>query len=209
MKTFRELVGRARNILLAKEGVQQLDAWKDSSSPEKSCSYFFSICRAMRNRLFHADLNLNSPAIKKALASGAECLLPAVGAAALVSIEQPPLRTTGRSPAYRFFLYPYLKNSDGFFSDYYLERLFPDDELSAFPPDQAKDLLKQIAKQFAAIEPTLRTADAETTVADWLEAVLFQVLSTKPIPNVRIVAQDVVFEPRFVLPKRKRLTQRG
>ena len=201
-KTFRDLVGRARNTLLAKEGVQQLEAWKDSSSPEKSCSYFFSICRAIRNRLFHADLNLNSPAIKKALTSGAECLLPVVSAAALLSIEQPPLGTTGRSPAYRFFLYPYLKNSDGFFSDYYLERLFPDDELGAFPADQAKDLLKQVAKQFAAKEPMLRTADAEATVANWMEAVLFQVLSTKPIPNVRIVTQDVVFEPRFVLPKR-------
>jgi hypothetical protein len=201
MKAFRELVGRARNTLLAKEGVQQLDAWKDSSPPEKSCSYFFSICRAIRNRLFHADLNLNSPAIKKALASGAECLLPVVSAAVLLSIEQPPLGTTGRAPAYRFFLYPYLKNSDGFFSDYYLERLFPDDELSAFPADQANDLLKQLAKLYAAKESTLRTADAESMVADWIEGVLFQILSTKPIPNVRIVAQDVVFEPRFVLPK--------
>jgi len=127
--------------------------------------------------------------------------LPVVSAAALVSIEQPPVGTTGRSPAYRFFLYPYLKNSDGFFSDYYLERLFPDDELGAFPADQAKDLLKQIGKEFAAKDPTLRAADADTTVAQWLETVLFPSLSVKAIPNVRIVSQDGVFEPRFVLPK--------
>src|SRR5439155_20074332 len=98
---------------------------------------------AIRNRLFHADLNLNSPAIKKVLASGGECLLPVVATAMLVSIEVPPVGTTGRSPAYRFFLHLYLKNSDGFFSDYYLERLFPDKELDVFPEDQAKALLKQ------------------------------------------------------------------
>ena len=124
-----------------------------------------------------------------------------VSAAALLSIEQPPVGTTGRAPAYRFFLYPYLKNSDSFFSDYYLERLFPDDELGAFPADQAKDLLKQIAKEFATKEPTLRTADGEGTLANWLEPVLLEALGAKPTGNVRIVAEEAVFQPTFVLPR--------
>jgi hypothetical protein len=94
-----------------------------------------------------------------------------------------------------------LKNSDGFFSDYYLERLFPDEELGAFPEDQAKELLKQIAKLLETTEPSLRTADAEETVARWFEPVLFKALGASPARGGRIVTEDAVFQPDFVLPK--------
>lgn len=81
--------------------------------------------------------------VKKAIGAAADCLIPIVAAAIEATIEHPVPGTTGRATAYRFFLYPFLKNSDGVFSDYYLERIFPDDELAAFPEDQTKESLKQ------------------------------------------------------------------
>lgn len=201
LRAFRDAVGRARNTILKRDGLQQLEAWRDNTPPAKACGYFFTICRAIRNRLFHADLNLNNASVKKVLGLGADCLIPVVAAAAFRCIEWPPEGTTGRAPAYRFFLYPFLRNSDGFFSDYYLERLFPDHELAAFPEDQAKELLKQIAKQLEAREPTLRTANAAETLANWLKPVLFEVLGTEPVSGVRIIGEEAVFEPTFIVPK--------
>ena len=157
--------------------------------------------RDMRNTAFHPEFNPNTAPVKKALAGAADCLIPIVAAAVEATIEHPVPHTTGKATAYRFFLYPFLKNSDGFFSDYYLERLFPDEELGAFPEDQAKELLKQIAKSLDTIEPVLRTADEEATVANWLKPVLFEALRTKPASGVRIIAEEAVFQPTFVLPK--------
>ena len=157
--------------------------------------------RDMRNTAFHPKFNPNTAPIKKALAAAADCLIPIAAAAVEATIEHPVPHTTGKATAYRFFLYPFLKNSDGFFSDYYLERLFPDEELGAFPEDQAKELFKQIVKSLDTKEPGLCTADAETTVTNWLKPVLFEALGTKPAQGVRIIAEEAVFQPTFVLPK--------
>jgi len=144
---FRQAVERVKNILLKPQGLQELQSWAGKGvSPEKACRYFFTITRDIRNTAFHPGFNPTAP-VKKAIGAAADCLLPIVAAAVEATIEHPVPNTTGKATAYRFFLYPFLKNSDGFFSDYYLERLFPDEELGAFPEDQSKELFKQISKQ--------------------------------------------------------------
>jgi hypothetical protein len=201
LNSFREAVTKSRKTLLGREGDQELEAWNKNSTPEKACSYFFTICRAIRNRLFHADLNLNSASIRKTLAVAGDCLLPVVAAATLRSIEWPPAGTTGKAPPYRFFLYPFLKNSDGFFSDYYLERLFPDKELGAFAEDLSKEAFKQLAKQFNAKAQDMQTTDGDATHSNWLEPVLFSVLGINALSGVRVVTEDAVFQPNLVLPR--------
>jgi len=199
---FRQAVDRAKKILLKADGLQSLDSWASRGvSPEKASRYFFLMIRDMRNTAFHPEFNPNTAPVKKALAAAADCLIPIVAAAVEATIEHPVPHTTGKATAYRFFLYPFLKNSDGFFSDYYLERLFPDEELGAFPEDQAKELLKQIAKLLETTEPSLRTADAAETVARWFEPVLFRALGASPARGGRIITEDAVFQPNFVLAK--------
>jgi type I restriction-modification system DNA methylase subunit len=200
--SFRQTVERVKKILLKADGLQSLESWTSKGvSPEKASRYFFLMIRDMRNTAFHPEFNPNTAPVKKALAAAADCLIPIVAAAVEATIEHPVPHTTGKATAYRFFLYPFLKNSDGFFSDYYLERLFPNEELGAFPEDRAKELLKQIAKSLDPKEPGLRTSDAEATVASWIKPVLFDVLGAKPAPGVRIIAEEAVFQPTFVLPK--------
>lgn len=200
LDAYRGNVARAKNALLAPPRLHELEAWnKPEVSPDKACRYFFSISRDIRNRLFHGDVNPSSPLIKKALASAAECLIPIVATAAQIIIERPVEGTTGRATAYRFFLYPFLRNSDGFFSDYYLERLFPDEELGAFPEDQAREALKFITKQLVAKETGLKQADSEETLKNWCDPALFEVLEVKPDPGVHIISEDAVFEPTLVL----------
>jgi hypothetical protein len=199
--SFRQAAERVKKILLKPDGLQSLESWTSKGvNPEKASRYFFLMIRDMRNTAFHPKFNPNTAPIKKALAAAADCLIPIVAAAVEATIEHPVPHTTGKATAYRFFLYPFLKNSDGFFSDYYLERLFPDEELGAFPEDQAKELLKQIAKSLDAKEPGLRTADADATVANWIKPVLFEALGAKPASGVRIIAEEAVFQPTFVLP---------
>ena len=128
---FRQAVDRAKKILLKTNGLQSLDSWASRGvSPEKASRYFFLMIRDMRNTAFHPVFNPNTGPVKKALAAAADCLIPIVAAAVEATIEHPVPHKTGKATAYRFFLYPFLKNSDGFFSDYYLERLFPDEELA-------------------------------------------------------------------------------
>ena len=200
--SFRQAAERVKKILLKPDGLQSLESWTFKGvSTEKASRYFFLMIRDMRNTAFHPKFNPNTAPIKKALAAAADCLIPIAAAAVEATIEHPVPHTTGKATAYRFFLYPFLKNSDGFFSDYYLERLFPDEELGSFPEDQAKELLKQIAKSLDPRESGLRTADAEATVANWIEPVLFEALGTKATSGVRIIAEEAVFQPTFVLPK--------
>lgn len=198
---FRQAVERVKNILLKPQGLQELQSWAGKGvSPEKACRYFFTITRDIRNTAFHPGFNPTAP-VKKAIGAAADCLLPIVAAAVEATIEHPVPNTTGKATAYRFFLYPFLKNSDGFFSDYYLERLFPDEELGAFPEDQSKELFKQISKQSDAKGASLQTADGEGTLSDWLDPVLFSVLGINAISGVRVVTEDAVFQPNLVLPK--------
>jgi hypothetical protein len=202
LDAYRAAVNRAKNSLLEPPRHHELLAWsKPTVSPQKASRYFFNIGRDIRNRLFHGDVSLASPVIKKVLGLAAECLIPIVATAAQIVIERPVEGTIGRATAYRFFLYPFLKNSDGFFSDYYLERLFPDEELGTFPEDQTSEALKSIAKQFEAREAGLKQSDGEETLKDWCNPALFKVLEMKPDPGVRIISEDAVFEPTLVLPR--------
>ncbi|HWN98055.1 MAG TPA: N-6 DNA methylase, partial [Blastocatellia bacterium] len=126
-------------------------------------------------------------------------LIPIVAAAIRATIEHPVEGTTGRTTAYRSTLWPYIINSDSIFSDYYLERLFPNDELVAFPEDEAKTLLKEIAKRVDSLRPSLASADADETKRKWCEALLLSALGIKAISGVRIVGQTGVFEPDYVV----------
>jgi hypothetical protein len=199
LASFRSSIERVKGKLLKAQGQQELYAWGTQKSPDKACRYFFSIIRDMRNTVYHPNFNPDIGPVKKALATAADCLVPLAAAAAEALIEKPVAGTTGRTTAYRFFLYPFLKNSDGFFSDYYLERLLPDEELGAFPEDQAREALKFITKQLEAKGAGLKQADSEETLRNWCEPSLFEVLKMKPSPGVRIVSEDAVFEPTLVL----------
>ncbi|MCL4849811.1 MAG: N-6 DNA methylase [Bryobacteraceae bacterium] len=198
---FRLAVHRSQSTLLEREGKPELTAWTASSSPEKACAYFFAVVRAKRNRVLHGDLNLSSPGVRKVLATGAECLLPVMIAAIDKCIDWPPEGTTGKAPPYRFFLYPFLKNSDSFFSDYYLERLFPEHELAAFPEDHSNQVFKDLAKQMDAKAPSLQTATAEQTYSEWLLPVLFDAFGLESVSGVRVVTDEAVFQPSGVLRK--------
>jgi hypothetical protein len=200
ISSFRITVNKAKNTLLKPQGLQGLQAWSaKSASPDKACRYFFDIVRDIRNTCAHPDFNPKSAAVKQALTTAADCLLPMVASAVQAMIEQPVEGTTGRTTAYRSFLWPFLKNTDSFFSDYYLEHLFPEEELDAFPEEQARDLLKLIAKQYESLRSTLVTADAEETRQQWCVPVLFQALAAGVHEGVRLVTDDGIFEPSYVL----------
>jgi type I restriction-modification system DNA methylase subunit len=197
---FRTTVSKAKNTLLKPQGLQGLQAWSaKSASPDKACRYFFDIVRDMRNTCAHPDFNPKSAAVKRALTTAADCLVPVVASATQAMIEQPVEGTTGRTTAYRSFLWPFLKNADSFFSDYYLERLFPEEELDAFPEGEARELLKSIAKQYESLRSTLVMADADETRQQWCVPVLFQMLAADVHDGVRLVTDDGVFAPSYVL----------
>src|ERR1041385_5923614 len=143
---FLKTLKKAQNALLfdaeskkPRDAKQLVELWLNQRTkgreltPDKAVKYVFLIGRDLRNALSHPTLDPKSPNIRKALAFAADIFLPLAIAATEAIIERPPEGTTGRVVAYRSFLYPFLKNSDSPFSDYYLERLFPEQELSAFP----------------------------------------------------------------------------
>ncbi|MEA1868268.1 MAG: DNA methyltransferase, partial [Thermodesulfobacteriota bacterium] len=198
---FRANVKKARKTLLKPQGRQELYAWNvKPASADKACRYFLTICRDIRNTCSHPDFNPKAAAIKKALASAADCLVPVVAAAIKATIEHPVEGSTGRTTAYRSFLWPFLKNSDSFFSDYYLEKLFPEEELEAIPEDVARAGLKTIARQIASMRSGLINADADETKEKWCKQALFPILGATLKEGVRIVTEDGVSQPTFVLP---------
>jgi hypothetical protein len=184
---FCERVDKAKNALLKKQGRQELAAWQSSASlsADKACRYFLTMIRDTRNACGHPEFNPASSATKKALAAAADCLIPFAAAAIEATIEHPVEGTTGRTTAYRSFLWPFLKNSDSFFSDYYLERMFPDEELGAFSEDDAKQRLKGIGKELETARGALASANAEQTRLNWCERVLFPAFGVHAHPDVR------------------------
>jgi type I restriction-modification system DNA methylase subunit len=200
ISAFRTTVNKTKNTLLKPQGIQGLQAWSaKSASPDKACRYFFDIVRDMRNTCAHPDFNPKSAAVKQALTAAADCLVPIVAAAIQTMIEQPVEGTTGRTTAYRSFLWPFLKNADSFFSDYYLERLLPEEELDAFPEEEARELLKSLARQYESLRSTLVTADAEATRQQWCVPILFQALAADVHAGVRLITDDGIYEPSYVL----------
>ncbi len=213
--SFLEALKKTQTTLLfnaeskkPRDAKQRVELWldrrnkrRDDLSAEKACNYLFIIGRDIRNALSHPTLDPNKAIIKKALTEAAAIFLPLAVAATKAIIERPPEGTTGRVVAYRSFLYPFIKNSDSPFSDYYLERLFPEQELSAFPEDEAKNALKEITKELTTRRRDLVRADAEETVQRWCDPVLFQKLGFSSERGVKIVTDDGVFEPTAVLKK--------
>lgn len=202
----------AKNTLLKdgernqwRESKQFVETWlqkrqkSQELSPEQACTYTFLIGRDLRNALGHPRLNPKAAAVKKVFKAAADQFVP-LAAAAIESIIGHPIEgTTGRTTAYRSFLYPFLKNSDSFFSDYYLERLFPEEELADFAEAEAKEQLRGIAREWRSRQSTLRTADENTTRQFWCESVLFPALGTTVHQGVTLVAEDGVFDPTYVL----------
>lgn len=203
---------KAKNALLydaekkkPREALNVINAWQQKRErgqelpPGKACVYLFLIGRDIRNALSHPTLDVNSANTKKALKLAADIFLPLAAVAIEATIEHPPAGTTGRATAYRSFLYPFLKNTDSVFSDYYLERLFPEEELNAFPEEEAKQLLRKLAKSHETRRAALSRADAETTLRDWCEPILFAELGFAAHGGVRIVTDDGIFEPTGVV----------
>jgi type I restriction-modification system DNA methylase subunit len=211
---FLEALKKAQNSLLfnaetkkPREAKQLVELWLDRNkrgrelSPDNAVKYLFLIGRDLRNALSHPKLDPKSPNIKKALSFAADIFLSLATAATEAIIARPPEGTTGRVVAYRSFLYPYLKNSDSPFSDYYLERLFPEQELSAFPEDESKTALREINKELAARRKDLVRADSEQTLQRWCDPILFTHLGFAGERGVKIVTDEGVFEPTVVLKK--------
>ena len=130
-KKWRDAKGLVEAWLQVRQGGKQL-------APSKVCSYAFMIGRDLRNAVSHPTLNPSKASIRKVYDLAAPYFIELAEVAIRATIEHPQTDTTGRMIAYRFFLYPYLKNSDSFLSDYYLERLLPDAELAAFPEDDGE-----------------------------------------------------------------------
>ena len=212
--SFLEALKKAQNSLLfnaetkkPRDAKQLVELWLDRRkkgrelSVDSAVKYLFLIARDLRNALSHPTLDPKSPNIKKALTFAADTFSALAIAATETIIERPPEGTTGRVVAYRSFLYPYLKNSDSPFSDYYLERLFPEQELSAFPEAEAKTALREINKELAARRKYLVRADTEETLQRWCDPILFTNLGFAGERGVRIVTDEGVFEPTAVLKK--------
>jgi hypothetical protein len=211
---FFESLKKAQTTLLfdaeskkPRDAKQFVEIWLDRRkkrgdiSPEKACKYLFMIGRDLRNALSHPKLDPNSPGIKRALAQAADIFVPLAIATTEAIIERPPEGTTGRVIAYRSFLYPFLKNSDSPFSDYYLERLFPEQELNAFPELEAREDVKAINRELETLRGELVRADSDETLQRWCIPVLFQKLGLTVDSDVKIVADDGVFEPTAVIKK--------
>jgi type I restriction-modification system DNA methylase subunit len=211
---FFEALVRAQNSLLfdaeskkPRDAKRLTDQWlfarkqNKELSPDNASTYLLLIGRDLRNAISHPKQDPNSPAIKKALKLAGEIFLPLAVAATEAMIERPPDGTTGRVTAYRSFLYPFLKNSDSPFSDYYLEKLFEEQELAAFPEDEAKTGLKEINKELAARRKDLVRADVEETLQGWCDPVLFPKLGLAAERGAKLVTDDGVFEPTAVIKK--------
>jgi type I restriction-modification system DNA methylase subunit len=189
-----------------RESKQHIETWLQKRhkgqelSSEKACTYTFLIGRDIRNAISHPDrLNPKARMVKPALQHVADFFVPLAVSAIESVIEQPLSETTGRMTAYRSFLYPFLKNSASFFSDYYLERLFPDDELEGFDDDNSKQQLKDFAKKLKPLELGLKTANLIQTQQDWCETVLFPLLGMTPQPGITLISEEGVFTPSYVI----------
>lgn len=211
---FFEALIRAQNSLLfdaeskkARNAKQLTDQWlfrrkqNKELSPEKASAYLLLIGRDLRNAISHPTQDPNSPVIRKALKLAAETFLPLAIASTEAMIERPAEGTTGKVTAYRSFLYPFLKNSDSPFSDYYLEKLFEEQELSAFPEDESKAALKEINKELNVRRKDLVRADAEETLQRWCDPVLFPKLGFSADRGAKVVTDKGVFDPTAVIKK--------
>jgi hypothetical protein len=211
-RSMLDAIQRAENQLLwnteskrFREGKKILEAWRGKPivSSADACKWLLLIGRDLRNAVSHPSINPAAPNVKKALNAAAPIFFKLAEAAIRVTIERPPAGATGRTTAYRSFLYPYLKNSESNFSDYYLEHLFEEGELFVFAEDEIKPALRELAQQYEKLRAVLRTADAETTQRDWLDAHLFPFLSEGSTGHLqrggRIVAGEHVYEPDYVM----------
>jgi type I restriction-modification system DNA methylase subunit len=203
---------KAKNALLydaekkkPREALAVVNTWQQKRARgrdvqlDKACVYLILIGRDIRNALSHPTLDVNSANIKKALKLAADIFIPLATVAIEATIERPPAGTTGRATPYRSFLYPFLKNSDSVFSDYYLERLFPEEELGAFPEEESRQRLKELTKAHQTCRAALSRADTETTLRDWCEPSLFAELGLAAHSGVRIITDGGIFEPTRVI----------
>jgi len=197
------MLGQARDQ--PREMKKYLDAWiqkrKQAAdlSPEKACTYIFFIGRDIRNAISHPKINVRSPRTKKALSLARDHFVHLAAEAINATIERPLEGTTGRTAPYRSFLYSFLKNSDSFFSDYYLERLFPEKELTSFSEEEAKDTLKTIAREYEAANKKAKGAPAVRMTSEWLEKILFPTLKIYPAIGTSIIGEKDVFSPTYIL----------
>lgn len=208
-KDSLETIQRAESKLLYdfqqkrdREGKVLLAAWLKKyplPSSLKAIQYLLGISRDCRNATFHANFDPSNRNVVKALGALVEVLEPFTRAAIEATIRHPIPGTTGRVPTYRGFLWPYFSNSNGFFSDYYLEELLPDQELGAFPTEETTEHLKSIGKVYRAEGETLRDADALQTAEQWLEPVLFPALDLAPVSGPKIVGPEGVYEPTYAI----------
>lgn len=206
---------RAQNTLLKdaernrwRDSKAYIETWQQKRqqlqelSAEKACTYTFFIGRDLRNAVSHPTINPNAAATRRALEAAAEVFLSLAVAAIEATIDHPPMHSTGRATAYRSFLYPFLKNSDGFFSDYYLKEVFEQQELESVTDEAAKAGLKQLDRELNARQTALRTADdIDPTRQQWYEPVLFPALGMTPQLGCRLVSEEGVFEPSYILPR--------
>lgn len=210
---FLKSLERVQNYLLRdgernqwRESKQYVDSWQQKIergqvvSPEKACTHTFLIGRDLRNAVSHADFNPNSNFIRKALAEAANVYFPLAIAVIEASIEHPPEGTTGKANPYRSFLYPFLINSDSFFSDYYLERLMYEKELVHFIDEAIKGQLKSFNQEKIKRDNQLSFANTvEATLEQWCQPVLFPALGIEAQTGTRIVTETGIFEPTGVI----------
>ena len=142
------------------------------SFDENFITYFFHVMREIRNKLSLPDFNPSTASLKNAIGMAADCLIPITACVIETIIACPIEGTTGKTTAYRSFLWPFINNSDSFFSDYYMERLFPQEELSDVSDDQSLLMLNDMAKQLRSSKNSLMTANASQNAREWCWPVL-------------------------------------
>jgi type I restriction-modification system DNA methylase subunit len=196
---FRQALARSANTLLGEEGRQQIAAWqRRTNDPESACTYFVTMARDIRNKCSHPNFNPSGAATKRSLTAASNCLVPFAEAAIEAMIRRPLEGTTGKTIAYRSFLWPFLNNSDSFFSDYYLEFIFADEELAELDESATRAAFHRLANQLTSLRGGLQAGDEALTA--WCQPLLFPALQFNLRASAKIVTSEGVFQPTHVLP---------
>ncbi len=188
-----------------REARRLVESWRDKKTrdaayaPDKAVNYALTIGRDLRNAWGHSDFNRSAPAVKKALVEAAKFYRALAEAAIRATLERPQQGTTGKATAYRSFLYPYLKNSESFFSDYYLEHVFDEKERLDLDDKDLKDGLKSLAKIYKTEAAKARSATPADLLAPggWL-AQLGAALGWNWQSGVEFVGDGQIFRPDAV-----------
>ncbi|MDQ7826891.1 MAG: N-6 DNA methylase [Candidatus Eremiobacteraeota bacterium] len=207
MELLKRLLEAEKTVLYNNElqkyrdSKQCAEIWlkKPDLTPEKACNYVFTIARDLRNVISHPTYNPSSIHIRHVFELASPYFIMLAEAAIETIISHPIQGTTGKTELYIAYLWPFMNNSDSFFSDYYIENLLEEAHLGSFPETTSKEKMKKISRSFKENEDSLKDADYSNTGRIWCEPFLFEALGIKPISGIKIATEKTIFTPAYIV----------